>query len=201
MPSSAARAGSSSSLVISRRTHSSNAERSSEPSGLILSSSAFTVASTRRATEAPSAQPTSRPPCSRTRSSIGDAQRVLLGGEQGAKLAEHEAEHLLVAAALDQAVQRARHHPAGAGAAQDARHDAGDETAGAAILHGGEDARQHRGERGRRRTRRGGVGEEAVQDAGQVEAGEHAGDLGAGEHVGGDEAAEARRRDAPSGPG
>ena len=38
--------------------------------------------------------------------------------------------------------------------------------------------------------RRGGVGEEAVQDAGQVEAGQHAGDLVAGEHVGGDEAAE-----------
>ena len=44
----------------------------------------------------------------------------------GAELAEHEAEHLLVAAALDQAVQRARHHPAGAGPASDARHDAGD---------------------------------------------------------------------------
>ena len=42
----------------------------------------------------------------------------------------------------------------------------------------------------RRGARRGGVGEEAVQDAGQVEAGEHAGDLVAGEHVGGDEAAE-----------
>ena len=56
--------------VISRRSHSSNAARSSEPSGPILSSSALSVASTRRAIEAPSAQPTSRPPCSRTRSSI-----------------------------------------------------------------------------------------------------------------------------------
>ena len=47
-----------------------------------------------------------------------------------------------------------------------------------------------RGERDRGGARRGGVGEEAVQDAGQVEAGQHAGDLVGGEHVGGDEAAE-----------
>ena len=107
-----------------------------------------------------------------------------------AELAEDEAEHLLVAAALDQAVQRACHHPAGARAAQDARHDARDEAAGAAVLHGGEDARQHGGERDRRGARRGGIGEEAMQDAGQVEARQHAGDLVGGEHVGGDEAAE-----------
>ena len=42
-PTSAARAGSSSRRVISRRTHSSKAARSSEPSGLILSSSVVTV--------------------------------------------------------------------------------------------------------------------------------------------------------------
>ena len=64
-PTSAARAGSVSMRVISRRIHSSNAARSSDPSGLILSSSALTKASTRRAMEAPSTQPTSRPPCSR----------------------------------------------------------------------------------------------------------------------------------------
>ena len=38
--------------------------------------------------------------------------------------------------------------------------------------------------------RRDGVGQEAVQDAGQVEAGQHTRDLVGGEHVGGDEAAE-----------
>ena len=113
-----------------------------------------------------------------------------LRAQQVAELAEDEAEHLLMAAALDQAVQRARHHLAGARPAQHARHDAGDQAARAAVLHGGEDAWQHGGERRRGRARRGGVGEEAVQDAGQVEAGEHPGDLIGGEHMGGDEAAE-----------
>ncbi len=120
----------------------------------------------------------------------GDAQRVFLGRQQVAELAEDEAEHLLVAAAFDQAVQCAGHDLAGARAAQDARHDAGDKAAGTAVLHGGEDARQHGGERDRGRAGGDGVGEEAVQDAGQVEAGQHAGDLVLGEHVGGDEAAE-----------
>ena len=74
----------------------------------------LTVASTRRAIVAPSAQPTSRPPCSRTRSSIACAQLVLLGRPAaGPDLAEHEAQHLLVAPALDQSAQRPRHHHAG----------------------------------------------------------------------------------------
>ena len=120
----------------------------------------------------------------------GGAQRFLLGGEQVAKLAEDEAEHLLMAAAFDQAVQRAGDHLAGAGAAEDPRHDARDQAAGAAVLHCGKDARQHAGERNGGGAGGGRVGKEAMQDARQVEAGQHTGDLVGGEDVGGDEAAE-----------
>ena len=107
----------------------------------------------------------------------GGAQRVLAAGEQVANSAEDEAEHLLVAAALDQAVQRARHHPAGAGAAHHARHQAGDQPPGAAVLHGGQQLRQHAGERQWRRDAPRRVGQEAVQDARQVEPAQHPGDL------------------------
>ncbi len=43
------------------------------------------------------------------------------------------------------------------------------------------------------------VGEEAMEDAGQVQAGQHAGDLVGGEDVGGDEAAEGGAEALPSG--
>ena len=95
-----------------------------------------------------------------------------------------------MAAALDQAVQRARHHLAGAGSAQHAGHDARDQAPGAAVLHGGKNARQHGGQRHCGGARRDGVGKEAVQDARKVEPGQHPGDLVGGEDMGGDEAAE-----------
>ena len=84
-----------------------------EPSGLILSSSAFTVGQhppRDRGAQRPADQPAALlahplldrrcaagPPCSASRSR---------------SWASDEAEHLLVPAALDQAAQRARHHPA-----------------------------------------------------------------------------------------
>ena len=95
-----------------------------------------------------------------------------------------------MAAALDQAVQRPGDHPTGAGAAQDARHDAGDQPPRAPVLHGCQQPRQHAGQRHCCRPRGAVVRQEAVQDARQIEPRQHAGDLLPGEHVRCDEAAE-----------
>ena len=117
-------------------------------------------------------------------------QRLLPPGQQRLDLAEHESQHLLVPAALHQAVQGARHHRAGAGTAQDARHDPRHHAARPTVLHAGQQARQHGGERLGGRSRGDRVGQEAVQDGRQVEPAQHAGDLPGGHHVVGDEAAQ-----------
>ena len=143
VPISAARSGSVSMRLISRRTHSSNASRNSEPSGLILSNSALTSPRTRRAIEAPSAQPTRRPPCSRTRSSMAERSASSRLAKRGFQLPEDEAEHLLVAASVDQAVQRPRHHLSRSGPAHDAGHHAREDPSRPAVLHRRQQLWQH----------------------------------------------------------
>ena len=95
-----------------------------------------------------------------------------------------------MAAALDQAVQRPGDHPSGAGAAQDARDDAGDQPPRTPVLHRRQQPRQHARQRHRRGPRRLSIGKEAVQDPRQIEPRQHAGHLLAGKYVCCDEAAE-----------
>ena len=79
------------------------------------------------------------------------AQIIFLAGQHPTQLAQDEGEDLLVAATLDQAVERAGDHAPGGRAADDARQKALDQTPGAPILQRGEDARQARRQRlGRR---------------------------------------------------
>ena len=95
-----------------------------------------------------------------------------------------------MAAAFDEAVQGAGDDLAGAGAAEHPRHNARDQAAGAAVFHCCEDARQQAGERSGGWAGGGRIGQEAMQDAGQVEPGQNIGDFLGGKDVGRDEAAE-----------
>ena len=123
---------------------------------------------------------------------LGDdgAQLLLLRYEELAELGEDEGQHVLVSAAVKQAVQGAGDDGAGAAAAEHARDEAGDQAAGAAVLHGRQQAGQKAGEGLGGGPGGGRIGEEAVQDAGQVDPGQGAAQLGLREDVGGDEAAE-----------
>ncbi len=118
------------------------------------------------------------------------ADAFLFAGKQCPKLAQDEAEHLLMAAAFDKAVQRTGDNPACTRTAEDPRHDPRDQPASAAILHAGKDPRQHACQCNGCRPRGGRIGKEAMQDTRQIKARQHTRDLIRGEHVGGDETAE-----------
>ena len=120
----------------------------------------------------------------------GVAQRVLPAGHQRPELPEDEAEHLLMPAAFDQAVQGPRDDLAGAGTAEDARHQARHHPSGSAVLDRRQKLRQHAGQCHGQGSGRGGIGQEAVQDAGQVQLAQHRRDVLLGEHVVRDEAPE-----------
>ncbi len=106
------------------------------------------------------AQPTSRPPWSRTRSSIAVRSDSSFSASTRLQLGQDEAEHLLVLAALDEPAQRARDHPPGAGAAEQARDQPREHPPRAAILDRGEQPGQQRGDRLGGRPGRGRIGQE-----------------------------------------
>ena len=155
-------------------------------------SSALIWPITRCATAAPTAQPTSRPPCSRTRSSM--ARRSASSRLASARLqaGEDEAEHLLVPPALDHLAQRAADHPAGAGAAEDARQRCGPSARRArpSSMRGQQPRQQGRqrlgGRAGGGRVGRG----SGCRMPGRSSWPRNCDDLRAGEHVPGDEPAE-----------
>eukprot|EP01037_Dinobryon_pediforme_P005495 gene5496-5550_t len=120
----------------------------------------------------------------------GLAQGLLAFAEQFAELDENEAEHLLVASAFHQAAQGSADNAAGGLPTEDAGDDAAGDAAGAAVFYGGEDAGQQGGEGFGGGAGGARVGQELLDDAGEVEPGEGSGDFGLGEDVAGDEAAE-----------
>ncbi len=117
----------------------------------------------------------------------GRSQHLLLARDQRFELAQHEAEHLLMAPALDDAAQPARDQPSGGGAAEHARQQPGENAPRAPVLHRGQHPRKRAGERLRRRPGRDRIGKKAVQHARQVQPMHDVRHLGAGEDVVGDE--------------
>ena len=116
--------------------------------------------------------------------------RVVLAGQQRLELAEHEVEHLLMAPAGDQHLQRPRHHPAGAGAAEQPGDHPGHHAPCPAVLHCLQQLRQHPGHGDGCAAGGGWVRQESPEDGRDIEPGQHARDLALGHHMVGDKPAE-----------
>ncbi len=168
-PTSAARSGSLSRRAISARIQVSNASRNADPSGpdlvqLAVQRGQHPARHLRPDRPADQAAALLAHPLlisARSCSSLVASSLAELGHDEG--------QHVLVPPARHQRVQRPRHHRAGAAAAQDARHDARQQPPRPPVLDRRQQARQHLGQRVRGGLGRRRVGQEAAQDAGQVD--------------------------------
>jgi hypothetical protein len=121
---------------------------------------------TRCATAAPTAQPTAllaHPLLD------GVLEHPLAAGERRLQVGQDEGEDVLVPPARHQLAQRPPDHAPGARAAQDARRQAPQQPAGAAVVDAGQDGGQQRRQPFGRRADRHRIGKEAAQDTGQVQ--------------------------------
>jgi hypothetical protein len=92
-------------------------------------------------------------------------QGIFPAGQGGLHLAKDEAEHFLMPAAVDQAVQRPRDHLSCGRPADDTRDHTRENPPCAAVLHRCQKLRQHAGQCDRGWMRSGRIGQEAMHDA------------------------------------
>ncbi len=120
--------------VISRRIHSSNAARKSDPSSPIRSKLGIDLAQ-HAARDLRAHRPADQPAALLAHPLLdGGAQAAFFFRQHDLQAHEHEAEHLLVPPALHQLAQHLRHDLPGPRTAQQARHDARDRPARPPVL-------------------------------------------------------------------